>query len=259
MVSMVKAIILDLDRTLLRNDKSVSEFTLDTLAECKNKGILLVAATARPGRAIQVYDEIIGFDAAITLNGAVTAIHDDEKRIFINRSDIEGVLGELNSLGDCVISLESTQGICSNVDIPEWNPQICENLLTAPVLDEVYKIIVSSGKHDLASLLPDFLSENVYYSIANNDLYQIMSNKATKWNGIKSILSDFGIDTKEAIVFGDDFDDIEAIRKCGTGVAVSNAIAEVKDAADAITDSNEEDGVAKYLNKEILYGVIKKR
>ena len=52
--------------------------------------------------------------------------------------------------------------------------------------------------------------------------------------------------------FGDDFVDIEMIKLCGTGVAVDNAITEVKEAADYVTDSSEKDGVAKFIEKFLL-------
>ena len=56
----------------------------------------------------------------------------------------------------------------------------------------------------------------------------------------------------EIISFGDDYADMEMLQICGRGVAMGNAIEEVKQAADAITDSNDNDGAAKYLEKYIL-------
>ena len=66
------------------------------------------------------------------------------------------------------------------------------------------------------------------------------------------MLGAFGVKQSEAVYFGDDNDDIEAIKKCGTGVAVSNAIPAALDAADYITEKNDGDGVARYLEKYIL-------
>lgn len=249
---MTKVIITDLDRTLLKDDKSISEYTVKTLAECKKKGIALVAATARPGRTIREYDELIGFDAAVTLNGAVVTVRDNEENVFVQKSDVEYILKELLTLGDCTISLETTRGLFSNVDIPEWNPVVCENLLSMPILDEVFKILVSSQKHDLKGVLEKIVGQNAYYSIANGDLFQIMNKQATKWSGIATVLQAFKTEAKDIIYFGDDYDDLEPIRRSGIGVAVSNAIEEIKENADCIIDSNENDGVAKYINEEVL-------
>lgn len=249
---MIKAIITDLDRTLLRNDKSVSDYTVRTLLECKKKGILLVTATARPGRAISDYDKKIGFDAAITLNGAVVTVNESISNSFIEQSNVEKILKGLLALGNCVISLETKQGIYSNVDIPEWNPVVCADLLNVPVLDKVFKILVSSSMHKLDGVLENILDGNVYFSVANGDLYQVMSSKATKWQGIEAVLKAYNLNAQDIIYFGDDYDDIEAIKYSGLGVAVSNAIEEVKEKADIIIDSNENDGVAHYINSEIL-------
>ena len=79
-----------------------------------------------------------------------------------------------------------------------------------------------------------------------------MSNEVTKWNGIKQMLSYFGVFPSEAVYFGDDNDDIEPIKNCGLGVAVSNASPSVLDIGDRIIDSNDMDGVAKFIEENIL-------
>ena len=76
-----------------------------------------------------------------------------------------------------------------------------------------------------------------------------MSSRATKWNGIETVLNAYGIDARDIMYFGDNYDDIEPIMRSGFGVAVSNAIEEVKEIADCIIDSNENDGMAKYINE----------
>lgn len=65
-------------------------------------------------------------------------------------------------------------------------------------------------------------------------------------------MTDFLLCRRKAVYFGDDNDDIESIRNCGTGVAVSNAVDEVLAAADFITESNDTDGVAQYIEKHLL-------
>ena len=79
-----------------------------------------------------------------------------------------------------------------------------------------------------------------------------MSKEATKWNGIKQMLAHFNISPSDAVYFGDDNDDIEPIKNCGLGVAVSNAIPSVLDVADRIIDSNDMDGVAKFIEENLL-------
>jgi Predicted hydrolases of the HAD superfamily len=66
------------------------------------------------------------------------------------------------------------------------------------------------------------------------------------------MLKAFGIDQSEAIYFGDDNDDIDSIKNCSVGVAVSNAIKEILDIADFVTENNDMDGVAQYIERNLL-------
>ncbi|MBO7631868.1 MAG: HAD hydrolase family protein, partial [Lachnospiraceae bacterium] len=112
----------------------------------------------------------------------------------------------------------------------------------------VYKILASHPEmppENLAVPTPD----DVYSTIADKKLIQFMGRTATKWNGIRQLLERAGIPAEQAIYFGDDNDDIEPIEKCGLGVAVANALPQVKEKADAVTLSNDEDGVAVFLRK----------
>ncbi|MCQ2520252.1 MAG: HAD family hydrolase [Lachnospiraceae bacterium] len=247
----MKVIITDLDRTLLHTDKSVSDETVRVLKGCKEKGILVVAATARPERTIVQYQEKIGFDALITLNGAGIAINSTKLNYSIPRESVLKMLRKLEDVEGAIISLETDKGIFSNVDIPLWQPTVFEILSEAPLPEVFYKIIVSSDKIDLREKIDEILEEDTYVSVADGVLFQIMNKQATKWNGIRIMLDTLGISSEETVYFGDDNDDIESVKKCGIGVAVSNAIESVKEAADIIIKSNDEDGVAEFI-KEIL-------
>ena len=66
----IKAIVFDLDRTLLRTDKTISPYTVDVLKECKKHGLRIMVATARPWRTASEYCEMIGVDAVVVSNGA---------------------------------------------------------------------------------------------------------------------------------------------------------------------------------------------
>ena len=54
------------------------------------------------------------------------------------------------------------------------------------------------------------------------------------------------------MVFGDDFNDVEMLEKCGVGIAVGNAVIDAKRAADFLCDTNDNDGVARYISENIL-------
>ena len=102
------------------------------------------------------------------------------------------------------------------------------------------------------TLVKNELTDDLYYTIAQGYLMQIMNISATKWNGIKAMLDICNCSPNETVYFGDDQDDIEPIKMCGLGIAVSNAIDEVKAVADYVIESNDADGVAKFIEHRIL-------
>lgn len=69
---------------------------------------------------------------------------------------------------------------------------------------------------------------------------------------IRELAKILNISLDEIVAFGDDKNDMEMLKMCGIGVAVDNAISEVKDIADSVTLSNDEDGVAEWLAKNVL-------
>ena len=68
-----------------------------------------------------------------------------------------------------------------------------------------------------------------------------------------------GFETDSIIAFGDDYADIGMLELCGIGVGMGNAIDEVKERADIIIGSNDEDGIADFIENEILLDVYMER
>ena len=248
----MKAIIVDLDRTLLRTDKSISEHTVKTLKECRDRGFLILVASARPYRSILPYQEVIPFSAVTAMNGAITYLPDRNVGFAISRECGEGIMAAVLNFPDVFLSVETSIGFYSNRDIPEWNPIIYDRFPNLPDGATLYKILISSSERALYENLSTLLPDEVYHSLAKGELIQIMSSSATKWNGIVQMLDYFNLSPDEAIYFGDDNDDIEPIRNCGIGVAVANAIPEVLAVADRIVGTNDDDGVAKFIEQNIL-------
>ena len=242
------AVIMDLDRTLLRTDKSVSACTLDILEKWKEAGAYLLAATARPERAITEYQALIGFHAVTTLNGARTMTPAGVYENAIGAEDATAVIGRLEETEGMVISVEAENGIYANAEIPVWQPKVMKSLRELPGKEKIYKVLASHPEippEEIRIGLPD----SVYSTVADKKLRQYMSRTATKWEGVKQMLRSLGVEPARAVFFGDDNDDIGPIRECGCGVAVGNALDCVKECADHITLSNDEDGVAVFLDR----------
>ena len=248
----MKAIITDLDRTLLRTDKSISAYTAEVLKKCKAKGILLMAASARPLRDVEAYRSMIDFDAVTAANGAVVSLPGKKIKKILARESGEKILADLVRFSDVFLSVETSMGLYSNRDIPQWQPVVYHGFPKLPEGAELYKILASSKEQALYARISEVLTEDAYYTIADGALIQIMSREATKWHGVQQMLAYFDIAAEEAVYFGDDQDDLEPIRKCGRGVAVANAIPDVLQAADEMTAGHDEDGVAHYIHAHIL-------
>lgn len=242
----VDAVIVDFDRTLLRTDKSISRYTVRVLEMLRERGVRLFAATARPERAITEYLNTIAFDAVTTLNGARTITREGVFEYPIRRESAEDLLAQLGAAGGAVVTVEAESGIYANTDIPEWNPAVLEDLRVLARREKIYKILASHPEippERIGLRLPG----DTYSTVADRKLVQVMSRDATKWNGVKQMLDAFRADPARAAYFGDDNDDLEPIVRCGFGVAVRNGLEKVREAADRVTESNDEDGVAVFL------------
>ena len=249
----MKAIITDLDKTLLHTDKTVSKYTVSVLKKCHERGMLVMAASARPLRDILIFNDLLGFDAITATNGAVVLLPNKLLEIGISQDIGEKIISDIIKYPDVCLSIETSKGLYANMDIPVWEPIVYDKFPTLPEDIILYKILASSDKKQLYDGIETTLTGDVYHTIANNELIQIMSRQATKWNGINHMLSHFGVSPSDAVYFGDDNDDIEPIKKCGVGVAVQSAISSVLDAADIVVDSNDDDGVAKFIEENLLH------
>jgi Cof subfamily protein (haloacid dehalogenase superfamily) len=249
----MKAIIVDLDRTLLHTNKTISDYSLQVLKKCHEKGILIMAATARPERAILEYHSQVHFDAMAVTNGARVCVSGQELGGYpVARESVKVILEQLCKMPDVVISLECGQEVYSNIEIPEWEAIVYHEFPKLPTEGTIYKILASRENENIGLLVETLLTEDTYCTVANENLVQIMNKKATKWNGIRMMLEACSITSEQAVYFGDDNDDIEPLKQCGTGVAVANAIDAVKEAADVVVESNDEDGVAKWIERNLL-------
>lgn len=101
----------------------------------------------------------------------------------------------------------------------------------------------------LCQKLCEHFSELDSRRFSDGDWYKFTKNGITKEKAILAVCEAYHADVSEIVAFGDDYADIGMVKLCGIGVAMVNAIQEVKDIADVITLSKEKDGVAVYLKK----------
>lgn len=243
----LKTIIVDLDRTLLRTDKTLSDHTVSVLRACQQRGMKLMVATARPLRDVLPFCEKVSFDAMTVSNGARMICGKQRTEYRISQTNADRILRMLQRERGLRITLETGDRAYSNRPIAEYETILSDDLVGVARMEGAMKILVHLDGEETRAIVQKALTEDLYATVANGYLMQIMNKAATKWNGIKTMLELCKHLPEESIYFGDDHDDVEPLKKCGIGVAVSNAIEEAKAAADYIAESNDEDGVAKFL------------
>ena len=250
----MKAIVVDLDRTLLRSDKTISAYTLGVLAACRRANVPVMVATARPWRTAQRYCDMIGADAIVVSNGARVICGDRRVEYGICRPSAVALLNALARKPGLTVTLETGDVAYSNKPVEEYETVLSDDLAGTADREGALKILVTfSGEETLETVRAN-LTDDLYYTVANGHLIQIMDKRATKWNGVKAMLDFCNCRSAETAYFGDDNDDIEPIKMCGLGIAVDNAIDEVKAAADDIAESNDADGVARYIEGMLQAG-----
>ena len=250
----IKMIVTDLDGTFLRADKSVSAYSQQIIQQCREKGIIFVIATARPVRAVKSFLPFFSCDAAIYHNGAV--VRHGEKMLDgygISNPD-KYIFPLLEAFTDVHVSAEIQDCLYANFnpgniwkDIPYTFTDFTD-LPEAPA----DKILLEATSLEEMEKFKPFLTPDLYIQLSENAVAMVMNKQACKMNGVKTIAAHYHISTEEIAAFGDDYNDIRLLRECGRGIAVENAISEVKEAADEICADNDRDGVAGWLERNIL-------
>jgi Cof subfamily protein (haloacid dehalogenase superfamily) len=249
----IQMIVTDLDGTLLHEDKTVSSRTISTLEMCRKKGIKVVYATARSASADGLVSSQL-FDGRIVMNGAM-AFSGNEiayqrlvpyqiARPFLMACDKQGIK----------ITSEVSGMHYSNFNVSEEWSYI------------TYYQITDFSKHDrdaekLYSCIRDkadleFIKENIpkelYLTVSRDGLAMIMHKDATKAKAVAALSQKWGIPLSDTVIFGDDLNDIDMLSIAGMSVAMGNAINEVKAVVDDICETNDNDGVAIWLEERIL-------
>lgn len=248
----IRAVVVDLDRTLLHTDKSLSLYTETVLKKCREQGMRIMVATARPLRTIGQYCARIDFDALVVSNGARVICADRRAEYGICPESAERLLRVLSCRPELRVTLETGERAYSNLPISDYETILSDDLIGIAGAEGVLKILVHMDGAGTLEFVEKELTEDLYAMVANGYLIQIMSKSATKWNGVKAMLEIVGCSPEETAYFGDDYDDLEPIQRCGIGVAVANAIDEVRAVADDIAQSNDADGVARFIAQRFL-------
>ena len=257
---MIRMILTDLDHTLLKQDGSVSGKTLQILTACRAKGIRFAIATARYWIGAERYIDLLNPDYEITTDG--TLVHSHDQCIYSCAFSVSETNAIISGIAEAAPGAEITAACGKTVYWNSHHISESEKLHKAVYCDYSSPLDVQANK--IVAELPD---ESVAREIATRTNSKLQCYRGEKWYAfmpaasgktaaIRALAEISGISPEDTVAFGDDLNDIEMLRFCGTGIAVANAIQEVQEAADEITLSNNEDGVAKWLADHCLKEIM---
>jgi Cof subfamily protein (haloacid dehalogenase superfamily) len=259
----------DVDGTLLDGDEQVSPRTRAAVRAAVDADVVFVLATGRPPRWIPPVVDQLGFaPMAVCANGAV--IYDPENdRIVSARTLSTDLLAELAEIATRVIpgaglAVERVGRSAHDTATPQFvsspgyehawlNPDntevSVEDLLSTPA---VKLLIRKAGARssDMAEVLARHvgLEGDITFS-TDNGLIEIVPLGVSKATGIDELAAPLGIDAAKVVTFGDMPNDVPMLAWAGLGVAMGNAHPDAVAAADEVTATNAEDGVARVLER----------
>jgi len=253
----IKLIVVDLDGTLLTSDKTITEFTKQTLEKCRRQGILTAIATARPIRVVDTYLDAVSPSARVYHNGGITFIKDEViSHCQIPAETAHEIVGKVQEKYPQIkIGCEYKDTLYANFDPSAmWsNVDYIHTDYSSAFPGNVDKLIMSVEEYpDFSNYIQSIIPPDIYVDVADNQIAYIMSKNATKHQALSQVLEHLNINTDNVACFGDDTPDIGMIKFCGVGIAMDNAKDSVKAVANFICESNDDDGVAKWLEQNIL-------
>jgi len=264
-----KLIAADIDGTLLTNDRRLTERTVEAIRAARKKGVLFTLSTGRPLQGIRRYAHLLSENVpVITYNGSVVLTADtqevlysvglpDEAALFICREalrrDVTAVAWAGNRLYARRINDDVMDYRLMTMEMPILVPD--EASFTDATGDQVTKMLWIDAPDTIARYMKEMnaiLPPEVKCVTSNPRYLEFMRCGVSKSAALSSAAEHLGIAREDVIAVGDGLNDLDMISWAGMGVAMGNAADAVKKAADYVTLSNEEDGLAKAIEKLIL-------
>ena len=259
----VRAIVSDLDGTLLRSDGALSSATMAMLCATRQIGVPLIVATSRTPRAVRRIAEHELLGTVVCANGAIvwSGERDDVvDQTAFDPSALITALGRLaRQLPDAAIALLSAEAMFLDERyLAQRSKKGLADAVLAPSFDQVvdeHAIAVVAVRHP--SLVAEQLLAPVAAAFAGageatfagTTAVDVVPSGATKSTTVERLLTDAGHPRESAVVFGDMPNDLGLFACSGWACAVANAHPLVLQAADEIVPSNDDDGVARTIRR----------
>lgn len=259
-----KLIALDLDDTLLDYDKRISPENKAAVARAKDAGLHVILASGRGYEGIEPFNRELGICDYTIAAGGAQITDSNGKVVYANYvppiaakqvmrwAALRNVHFQIY-LDDGFYYLHANEfsdryeRTCNYKGKEDPDLLARKNILTAKILLIDTDEKIEEYRREISALFPE-LTVNTSQSY----FLEITHPEATKGNALKHIADKLGIERGQVIAMGDSEIDFSMIEYAGLGVAVANAVPSVLDAADYVTASCEENGVAKAIEKYVL-------
>lgn len=267
----IKLITIDIDDTLVNTAKQVTPRVKAALQEATAQGVKVVLTTGRPLPGVQEYLDELGLNHqddqyAITYNGGVVQTTNGEELggKELAYSDYLRLREVADELGAYLQVETIDAAYTSAMEINYWasreNFLIKMPLIIKPVdemdpNDHYVKFMFIGDEADIDSwrdALPADVKEAYYIVKSTPQHLEFMHKDATKGSGLLTLAAKLGIDRSETMALGDQQNDVTMIEAAGLGVAMGNAVPEVKAVADVETTTQNADGVGVAVEKWVL-------
>lgn len=268
---MIKLVAIDLDGTLLNGKKEITPRNKAALIAAKAKGVKVVICTGRPLRAIHPFLEELHLeepgDYSITFNGGLVQKNDTgemiEKNVlsFVQVKELIALAQSLDLPLD-LLSEEKVYNVATSLEnqslYSTMNPLLTH--LPTEVADVQGDLVYNKAVIGFDQVFLDAQIKKIPAEIreafevikSREILLEFMPKGVTKAYGLSLLVRDLALNPSEVMSIGDEENDLSMIEYAGVGVAMANAVSLVKAAADVVTCSNEEDGVACVVEEYIL-------
>ncbi len=261
-----KLIAIDLDGTLLRNDHKISEYSKDILRKLDKSGIHVVIATGRSYSSARhkiadlgLDQPVVCYNGAMVRNGATHEIIEhstlnstiSKKLIEISRREKIHFHGFHNGdfhhewKSDSSKLYEDTSGLVGQ--IVNFDDNIDRRYTKGMFISDHESLV------PLEKEISELFSKDVYMAFSKPFFLEVMDSSASKANALGRIIERLGIKQSEVISFGDGLNDTEMLDFAGKAIVMKNGVKLLRDRFENSRLSNEEDGVAKYL-EELYFG-----
>lgn len=258
----VKAVVTDMDGTFLATDKSISDENREVVSKVIDRGLEFVVASGRDYISIKdLIKDISGIRYIITLNGA--RVYKDDKVIYsasIDREvayDILSKASEINldysATGEKNIyySKLDTEYIKASQDENSGLNFIYDKDKKNILKDDYQKLVFYNDKEKF-KILRDYVEEKYLDKVnifdSGDKVMDIVSKETNKGKGLKIVAEDMGIALDEVIALGDNENDLSMLEEVIYSVAMENSLDIVKEKVRYIGKTNNDSGVAKFLN-----------